>query len=226
MDYKQAATLRAKKIGVLLKDARLAAGKSKKETGQVIGVSGGTITSMELGRKAPSLPELELLSYYLEIPIEHFWSDEVKSDDPPPDEELNIESLMSLRQRVIAALVRQGRTDADFTLKDLGKQTGVTASQLGKYENGEKPIPLPDLELIARALGKPMQEFWNRDEGPVSAWITDQRAVQEFLLLPDDLKEFVSMPVNRPYLELAQRMSEMSAEKLRDVAEGLLEISL
>jgi transcriptional regulator with XRE-family HTH domain len=226
MDYKQAATLRAKKIGVLLRDARLAAGKNKKETGQVIGVSGGTITSMELGRKAPSLPELELLSYYLEIPIEHFWSDEVKSDDPPPDEELNIESIMSLRQRVIAALVRQGRTGADFTLKDLGKQTGVTASQISKYENGEKPIPLPDLELIARALRKPMQEFWNRDEGPVSAWITDQRAVQEFLLLPDDLKEFVSMPVNRPYLELAQRMSEMSAEKLRDVAEGLLEISL
>jgi len=38
--------------------------------------------------------------------------------------------------------------------------------------------------------------------------------------------DFISKPVNRPYLQLAQRLSEMSVEKLRMVAEGLLEITL
>jgi hypothetical protein len=44
--------------------------------------------------------------------------------------------------------------------------------------------------------------------------------------MPVDLQTFVSKPINRPYLELAQRLSEMSVDKLRSVAEGLLEITL
>ena len=40
------------------------------------------------------------------------------------------------------------------------------------------------------------------------------------------MQQFVSKPVNQPYLELAQRLSEMSVERLRSVAEGLLEITL
>jgi hypothetical protein len=40
------------------------------------------------------------------------------------------------------------------------------------------------------------------------------------------LLEFVSKPVNRPYLELAQRLSKTNVENLRAVAEGLLEITL
>jgi len=40
------------------------------------------------------------------------------------------------------------------------------------------------------------------------------------------LLAFVLKPINLPYLELAKRLSEMSVDKLRDVAEGLLEITL
>jgi hypothetical protein len=44
--------------------------------------------------------------------------------------------------------------------------------------------------------------------------------------MPSELQSFVVKPINQPYLELAQRLSEMSVEKLRAVAEGLLEITL
>jgi hypothetical protein len=50
--------------------------------------------------------------------------------------------------------------------------------------------------------------------------------VEKFLELPDDLQAFLTQPVNRPYLELAVRLSEMSRDKLRSVAEGLLDITL
>jgi hypothetical protein len=40
------------------------------------------------------------------------------------------------------------------------------------------------------------------------------------------LQSFVSQPINRPYIELAQRLSEMPTAKLRTIAEGLLEITL
>jgi len=39
------------------------------------------------------------------------------------------------------------------------------------------------------------------------------------------VRAFISKPVNLPYLELAMRLSDLSAEKLRGVAEGLLEIT-
>ena len=47
----------------------------------------------------------------------------------------------------------------------------------------------------------------------------------EELEMPLDLQVFVSKPINRPYLELAIRLSEMSVDRLRAVAEGLLEIT-
>jgi hypothetical protein len=40
------------------------------------------------------------------------------------------------------------------------------------------------------------------------------------------MQEFACKPVNRPYLELAMKLSNMSTEKLRSVAEDLLDITL
>ena len=50
--------------------------------------------------------------------------------------------------------------------------------------------------------------------------------MQQFLDLPKELQAFVCQPVNRPYLELAMKLSSMSTDKLRSVAEGLLDITL
>jgi hypothetical protein len=49
--------------------------------------------------------------------------------------------------------------------------------------------------------------------------------VDDFLELSPELQAFVSKPINRPYLELAQRLSEMSVDKLRSVGEGNLEVT-
>jgi len=45
------------------------------------------------------------------------------------------------------------------------------------------------------------------------------------LELPLELRQFVAKPVNRPYLELAMKLSNMSRDKLRSVAEDLLDIT-
>ncbi len=43
--------------------------------------------------------------------------------------------------------------------------------------------------------------------------------------LPDEIREFIDHPANLPYLELAKRLSELDAAKLRAIAEDLLEIT-
>jgi hypothetical protein len=68
-------------------------------------------------------------------------------------------------------------------------------------------------------------EFFMDQTGVIGEWKMKQQAVQKYLELPKELQDFVSKPVNRPYLELALRLSGLSVEKLRAVAEGLLEIT-
>lgn len=217
--------IRSKKLGILIRDARLASRRSTKECAAAINVSTGIFNAYEEGRRAPSLPELETLVYYLELPINHFWENETLSDAPARIDDLNLPRLTGLRHRMIGALLRKARMDASLSLKSVSEQTGISTGRLKRYELGEVPIPLPELEVVLRALGGRIETFFDQG-GPVGQWMAQQKAVQQFLDMPEELQNFVSQPVNRPYLDLARKLSEMSTEKLRSVAEDLLDITL
>ncbi len=218
-------SIRAKKLGVLIRDARLAHNKTVDECAQAIGVSSATFEAYELGDRSPSLPELELLSYYLDMPLDHFWGRVAISEAGEPGRKVDPKQLMGLRQRVIGVMLRKARLELQLPLQALAEQTNIPASALESYELGETPVPLPDLEALIAALNTSLRDYQDH-HSPVGSWFTQQRAVHDFLELPLDLQAFVCKPINRPYLELAQRLSEMSVEKLRSVAEGLLEITL
>jgi transcriptional regulator with XRE-family HTH domain len=217
--------LRTRKLGVLIRDARLAARKTVSETAKAIGITPAFLHAYEEGRKAPSLPELEVLAYYLDLPIQHFWSSEALSDDAARTEPIDLNRLAGLRHRIIGILLRQKRMQASISVKALALETGISAGRLTAYEMGEKAIPLPELEAVLTVIGGRVEAFFDQN-GPVGKWMNDQSAIQEFLQLPQELRAFVCMPVNRPYLELARNLSQLSTEKLRSVAEGLLDITL
>jgi transcriptional regulator with XRE-family HTH domain len=225
MEPKLAITLRAKKLGILIRDARLAAGKSLKECGEAIGSTGGKINSFEKGVKSPSLPEMEMLSYYLNVPISRFWKDEIKSTDPTIIDNIHIEHALILRDRYVGKALEESRTRGKFTYKDIHEKTGITPAKMKKYEAGEIPIPLPELELVCSSIGVNITNFFDPDS-TIGNWIISQDNIEDFLKLPLSLQDFVSQPVNRPYLEIAQRLSKLSTEELRAIAEGLLEITI
>jgi transcriptional regulator with XRE-family HTH domain len=225
MSIQAQVTIRTRKLGVLIRDARLAARKTIRECAQAIGVTSGIFRSCEEGRRAPSLPEMEVLAYFLNLPMRHFWSKEAVSDDAPPTEALNLPTLVSVRQRMIGALLRQEREKASISLKALSAQSGVSTSRLKAYELGERPIPMPELEGLIVILGGQVEALFDQT-GPIGQWMNQQKAIQDFLQLPVELQDFVCRPVNRPYLELALKLSGLSTEKLRSVAEGLLDITL
>jgi len=224
MDMQAQITIRAKKLGILIRDARIASRRSIKECASAISVTNGVFKAYEEGRKAPSLPELETLVYYLELPINHFWSNEALSDAPSRIDELDLPRLTELRHRMIGALLRQERMDASLSMKAVAEQTGISTGRLKRYEMGERPIPLPELEVILKVLGGRIETFFDQG-GPIGQWMTQQKAVQQFLDMPVELQNFVCQPVNKPYLDLARKLSEMSTDKLRSVAEDLLDIT-
>jgi transcriptional regulator with XRE-family HTH domain len=218
-------TIREKKLGLLIRDARTAERRSIKECADAIGIKPGLFRAYEEGRRAPSLPELETLVYYLKLPISQFWGNEIRSDVASPVDLLDTARLISLRQRMIGALLRQERNNVNMSIRQLSTETGITQARLKAYEMGERAIPVPELESILTVMGSRIETFFDQN-GPVGQWMTSQRAMQKFLDLPDEMQNFVCQAVNRPYIELAMKLSSMSREKLRSVAEGLLDITL
>jgi transcriptional regulator with XRE-family HTH domain len=218
-------TIRAKKLGLLIRDARTAERRNVKECAEAIGVKPGVFRAYEEGLRSPSLPELETLVYYLKLPISQFWARDVKSETPSLLDSLDMPRLISLRQRIIGALLRQERTNANMSLRHITNETGIPQARLKAYELGTKSIPLPELEMVLMVIGSRIETFFEQS-GPAGEWMTNQDAMQKFLDLPGDIQDFVCQPVNRPYLELAMKLSSMSREKLRSVAEGLLDITL
>jgi transcriptional regulator with XRE-family HTH domain len=216
--------IRSKTLGLLMRDARTHARRNVAECAQAMGVKPGQFRAYEDGRKAPSLPELEALVYYLDLPIGHFWSKEIKSGKTSPHENLDLTKLLAVRQRKIGALLRQERMNASVSIRNVAVATGLSSSRIKSYEFGERPIPLPELEALVKALGGRVESFFDRT-GPIGQWMLNEEAISDFLQLPLELRQFVGQPVNRPYLELAMRLSNMSKDKLRSVAENILDIT-
>jgi transcriptional regulator with XRE-family HTH domain len=223
--HPDALSLRTKKLGVLMRDARLAARKTLEECAAALDMPAAELEACEMGEQALSLPQVEVLAYYLQVPLEHFWGSKALSEDQNRNPSLDLEQLVALRQRVIGALLRQARVRTEGDSETVAQEAGLTAAQLEAAEMGDMELTLPQLEALAAALNRPINEFLDK-HGPVGAWMRQQHVMEGILKLPPELQTFVSRPINRPYLDLALRLSEMSVEKLRGVGEGILEITL
>lgn len=205
-------------------DARRSQRRSLEECAGAAGVSPEQFQEFEKGASAPSLPQLEMLALYFNLPLEHFWGHRATLNPTAPDAFQEKDRLLFLRNRVIGTNLRLARNNANLNYQDVQEKTGVPEEDLKSYELGETAVPTPVLELLASTFNTPIEQFYDQ-HGPIGKWRAQQGNVQKFLDLPPDLQQFISKPVNRPYLELAMRMSDLSVEKLRAVAEVLLEIT-
>jgi transcriptional regulator with XRE-family HTH domain len=223
MEKVEAATIRKKMLGVLLRNARIRAGMSIKDAAELVGVSSSSLSDYEYGRRDLSLPQLEVLAYIYRMPITYFWS-----DDPIPDDEdgdLPVEEAMELRRRIIGVLLRQARMDGGYSQKDLAKVLDCPASRISSYEFGRTDIPLLEIEALANYLGVPIAYFLDQGIRPHGEQIAGADELERLAQLPEDVRTFMLKPGNLLYVRVAMQLSTLSAEAMRKVAEGLLEIT-
>lgn len=219
---KEAFALRNRIIGLLLRDARVRAGRTKRECANWLGVPVSTITAYEEGRKPISLPELEALAFFLDVPVQHFWEPNaplLSETSAPP-----VQEILTIRHRMIGTLLQQAQKEAGKSRKDLAQLLGCSVRRIAAYERGERPIPMAELEVLADALKRPIEHFLD-SSSLIGKWEAEQRAFRVFRQLPPEVQEFVSRPINWSYLEVAMKLAEMPASALRQIAEGLLEIT-
>ncbi len=216
--------LQRKILGLKIRHARVRAGSSLREVGQALGISAEAVSDIEFGRCDISLPQLEVIGVLFNVPAIYFWS-----DVPLEEEVREVPTLkaMAIRQRIIGVLLRRSRTESGHSLEDIAEFLAIPSSQVSEYELGSTPIPLIQLESIAQYLNIPFTYFIDNAvaiEG-ISEQVTTLEEMAQFAQLPKDAREFLANPANLLYVNIAMRLSDLSVETLRALAEGLLEVT-
>jgi transcriptional regulator with XRE-family HTH domain len=194
-----------------------------KEVGEALGISSGLVTDIEFGRRDVSLPQLEVMALIFNVPVIYFWSDE-------PIEDMNREfptrEAMILRQRIIGVLLRQARVEAGRSQEELASLLSIPASRISNYEFGKTEIPLLELEKLAASLNVSLSYFMDQGlSAQAGGGAPTLDEITQFSELPKDVREFLLNPANLLYINISMRLSDVSAETLRGLAEGLLEVT-
>ncbi len=223
-DHAESYRLRAKMLGVLIKDARESAARSLEECARLLNVPANTVQAWEFGDDVPSLPQLELLAYYLGVHVSHFWG--VQTLDGTRIEKIDTQAqYQELRDRMIGALLRQAREEADLSQEDLAQRAGIPLESLQQYELGEVSIPMHHLPTLANLVDR-NPDYFIETSGYVGELLKIYEEWKRFTDLDPEIRAFAANPLNVAFIKIAMTFSQMPADDLRKAAEGLLEISM
>jgi len=216
---------RAQRIGRILAILREMNQQPVDEIAGYLGVSSVDWMKYETGEMSPSLPQLETLANYFHVPLDLLLLDSpaglTGENDPS-----KIAALLSLRDRIIAVMIKRARMEQNRSQSDMAASLETDEATITALESGKISIPLPDLEVICSELGISMKSLLPGKDFHTPHEVNAAPAKPErSLSLPQDVLDFISNSSNLPYLQLAKKLSEMDANKLRGIAEGLLEIT-
>lgn len=224
MDIGEFYRIRAKMLGVLIRDARLNAARTEAECARMFNIPVETYVAWEFGDASPSLPQLEVLAFYLGVPVSHFWSDNTMQESY--DDKKNAESeYIWLRTRMIGVLLRKAREDIGLSQEELAKDAGISVALLNQYEMGEVEIPMHELNVLASGVKQLMPYFLDAS-GHIGELLAMREEWKHFADLPDDIRQFAANPLNIGFIEIAIMFSKMPADKLRSVGSSIVDITM
>lgn len=225
MDPVQSIALRNRIIGLLVKRARLKAGKSQRDCADYLGCSPFLFTQCEQGRRGLSLPQLEALAHFFGVPLDSLWDESFSPVTPEDTPELPIEQLMAIRRKEIAVYFRQCRQKAELTQEAVAQMLDRSVYIISQYEHGRRDIPLAELEIALEHCGQRLTDLLG-EEPLLAAPIDRERETMDRLKeLDPEVREFVLKPTNQLYLRIAMILSTLKADQLRRIAELILDIT-
>lgn len=220
MATREAVTIRSKMLGVLIRDARLAAGKSPADCAEALDIPEAQFIAYERGAQPISLPELEVLAVVLRVPLAHFWGEQLLTErqvDRAPWRD-----ALAVRHRMIGVQLRQARMERGLTVEDCANALGTTPARIKAFESGREPVPLPELETLTEFLGLSLESLVT-DTGPIGEQLKLLQDYEAFARLPQEVRDLVLEGGVQGYLLLARRLSELPPEVLRTLGEAFLD---
>lgn len=222
-DFNASYQLRGKMLGVLLRDARLGAVRTVDDCARLLRVAPQQIEAWEYGDSVPSLPQLELLASFLDVPISHFWGMETLGEDRSTKVDAQTQ-YMALRDRMVGALLRKAREELQIDLAEVAERSGLSVGLLNAYELGEQSIPMHQLSVLSNIVKKNMNYFLE-SSSQIGELLSLKEMWKHFSDLPEEVREFAANPVNIGFIEVALMLSKMPVDKLRSVGASILDIT-
>ncbi len=223
-DFAESYRIRAKMVGVLLRDARAGAARTVEDCARLLRVPVEQIERWEAGDDVPSLPQLELLAYYLDVPVSHFWSTQTLKVTREGREAIQPE-FISLRSRMIGALLRQAREERGLTQQQLAEQSGLTGEAVTRYELGYETPPLHQLSVMAGVVNRNI-DYFLESSSQIGELLQLREMWRHFSELPEDVRAFAADPTNIGFIHIALMLSQMPADRLRQVGASILDITM
>jgi len=218
----EALRLRAKIVGVLIRQSRLAASRSIEDCADHLGVSPELARDWEYGDSAPSPPQLQDLASYLNVPVSAFWQDNERVAFQ--DELAETDGAAALRQQLRGGLLRVARGLKGISLERLSEMTAIDRSLLQAYESGQRAIPMNHLLILANSLDRDLEYFLGGGQG--SAPETEGETALTARAAKSE--EECGVAVDRKtqgIIKLAVAFSQIPSEELQGIADALLAIS-
>ena len=143
--------IRQKIVGTLVRHARQVAGRSQRELAASLHVSTYRFRQFENGERDMQLPQLETVSELCGVPLGYFFDESAS----PADQEIEIlqTDKPRLERKIMGALIRQARLNANQTQKACAERLGISSRRFAQYEYGQADIPPAELEMLADFLG-------------------------------------------------------------------------
>jgi transcriptional regulator with XRE-family HTH domain len=223
-DFAESYRIRSKMLGVLIRDARLNAARTIEDCARLLSIDPAQIEAWEYGEDAPSLPQLELLAFYLDVPVSHFWGLSTMGNDK--SQAITAQSeFTQLRDRMVGALLRQAREEAGVELGEVAELSQLSAELLEQYELGDVSIPMSELSMLSTIVNKNM-DYFVETTSFVGELLKVHSEWKRFTDLDPEIREFAANPLNVAFIKIAITFSKMPVDQLRKAAEGLLEIAM
>lgn len=194
-----------------------------KDCAKILGFSKEAYQSVENGSRSLTLPELELLAFYLGVlPTTLCQNDNIYETYPPLLKKDIRPHYLSLRRKMISTLLSSILENSTVSFEDLQQATQIPEDILRAYLSGESPIPLDDLLKISDILEIPQKSLYE----PV--WLTDSSLEKPWLEHnwgAEFLKESGQEPTNEDetYKLLLQGLKQLSKSDQVYIAKTIFE---
>lgn len=214
--------IRSKILGVQIRLSRQETGRTLEDCASKLQVSEEQFSAWEYGNEVPSVPKLELLARYLDVPVSQFWQENASDSTLKPGTEHD--EFVALRQRLVGGLLRAARQAKQLTVEQLGDLVPLDVALIRQYEYGERRIPVDQLSVLARVLDRDLNFFLEDDEVYVAA-LQAPASTQVDQDLPEVLRQYSTDDKTLGLVKLAVAFSHIRSEELDQIAHALLAIS-
>ena len=176
----------------------------------------------EHGELNLSLPEIELLAAFLDVPVRAFFQSQPGKLDQLANLAEDIQpKYKELRHKMVSSIILSNRKETGLTHQQLHDATQIPLEHLESYEKAGTPIPLHHLLSIIDALSIPQEIFIDTDR---LTYDQDSNTFKHQAWIPEYPQEndHEIPAMGDPYNLLSQSVKRLPIEEQADLAKFLL----